>query len=224
MVVLLVVITFAIFMLVDGLLNRKRALVVPLVAAQKAEGAAAAEADRVLGGFRVPVHLKYHAGHTWIQRERKNVHRVGADEFAAIMAGPVDAIELPKAGQWVRQGQKVFSFIRGGAKVDMLSPVEGEVTEVNAEVIANPELLREDPYGRGWLMTVYEPDEDGPTRNLLPSNLVRTWMATAAEAFYRLQPQLAGASAADGGMAAKNATEAMPADEWQRVSREFFLS
>ena len=106
MVVLLVVITFAIFMLVDGLLNRKRALVVPLVAAQKAEGAAAAEADRVLGGFRVPVHLKYHAGHTWIQRERKNVHRVGADEFAAIMAGPVDAIELPKAGQPPKAGQQ----------------------------------------------------------------------------------------------------------------------
>jgi glycine cleavage system H lipoate-binding protein len=211
-------------MLVDALLNRKRAPVVPLVNAHEGEGAAAAEAERVLSGFRVPVHLKYHAGHTWIQRERKNVHRIGADEFAAIVAGPVDAIELPKAGQWVRQGQKVFAFLRGGAKVEMLSPVEGEVTELNAEVMANPDLLREDPYGRGWLMTVYEPDEDGPTRNLLPANLVRSWMATAAEAFYRLQPQLAGASAADGGMAARNATAAMPTEEWQRVSREFFLS
>ncbi len=224
MVVLLVIITFAAFIAIDALVNRKRVPVVPLVATQEAEPAGAGNVERILGGFRVPVNLKYHAGHTWVQKERKNVHKVGVDQFAAIVAGPVDGIELPKAGQWVRQGQKIFSFMRGNAKIEMISPVEGEVTEVNAEVLANPGLLREDPYGRGWLMTVYEPDEDGPTRNLLPTNLVRSWMAAASESFYRLQPQLAGATAADGGLAAKDATAAMPADEWQKLGRELFLS
>jgi glycine cleavage system H protein len=152
------------------------------------------------------------------------VERVGVDEFAAIVTGAVDAIELPKAGQWVRQGQKVFSFLRGTARIDLVSPVEGEVTAVNAEVLAHPELLREDPYGRGWLMTVFSPDEEGPSRNLLPANLVRAWMREASEAFYRLQPQLAGATAADGGRASKDATAHLEPEQWQRVASELLLS
>jgi len=98
------------------------------------------------------------------------------------------------------------------------------VTEVNAKVLANPAMLREDPYGSGWLMTVFAPDEEGPTRNLLPANLVGQWMKTACEAFYRLQPQLSLSTAADGGLAHKDATAGMTPEEWKRVGQELFLS
>lgn len=221
MVVLLVVVTFAIFIGIDMLMNRKRVPVVPMVTGSEAEPVSGPE--MILGGFRVLANLRYHAGHTWLQRERKNVHRVGADEFAAVVAGPVEKIELPKPGQWVRQGQKVFAFVRGGEKVEMVSPVEGEVLDVNAEIAENPQLLREDPYGKGWLMTVFAPDEEGPSRNLLPANLLRSWMREASESFYRLQPQLAGATAADGGRASKDATANMSAEEWKRVANELLL-
>jgi glycine cleavage system H protein len=157
-------------------------------------------------------------------RERKNVHRVGADEFASILAGPVDRIELPKAGHWVRQGQKVVSLYRGAEKIELVSPVEGEVVEVNPELAGNPSLLRDDPYGSGWLMTVFAPDEEGPTRNLLPSNLLSSWMKDAAEAFYGLQPQLAGATAADGGRPSKEATAALSAEEWKRAAKSLLLT
>jgi glycine cleavage system H protein len=223
MVVLLVIVTFAVFIAIDMLMSRKKVPVVPMVTASEAEPAAAG-AEMILGGFRVPANLRYHAGHTWMQRERKNVQRVGADEFAAVVTGAVDRVELPKPGQWVRQGQKVFAFQRGGAKVEMVSPVEGEVLEVNSEVAAHPELLRDDPYGRGWLMTVFSPDEESPSRNLLPANLLRSWMTEAAEAFYRLQPQLAGATAADGGRASKDATSQLTPEQWQKVARELLLS
>lgn len=223
MVVLLVIVTFTVFIAIDLLLSRKRVPVVPIVTVSEAEPAAAGP-EMILGGFRVPANLRYHAGHTWMLRERKNVHRVGADEFAAAVTGAVDRIELPKPGQWVRQGQKVFAFQRGGAKVEMISPVEGEVLEVNPEIAAHPRLLREDPYGRGWLMTVFAPDEEGPARNLLPANLLRSWMKEASEAFYRLQPQLAGATAADGGRAALDATDRLSPDEWRKVASELLLS
>jgi glycine cleavage system H protein len=216
-------VTFAVFIAIDMLMSRKKVPVVPMVTASEAEPAAAG-AEMILGGFRVPANLRYHAGHTWMQRERKNVQRVGADEFAAVVTGAVDRVELPKPGQWVRQGQKVFAFQRGGAKVEMVSPVEGEVLEVNSEVAAHPELLRDDPYGRGWLMTVFSPDEESPSRNLLPANLLRSWMTEAAEAFYRLQPQLAGATAADGGRASKDATSQLTPEQWQKVARELLLS
>ncbi|MBI5281063.1 MAG: glycine cleavage system protein H [Candidatus Solibacter usitatus] len=222
MTVLLVVVTFVVFIAIDMVLNRKKA---PLLAPSLESAAQPAGIlEEILSGFRVPALLRYHPGHTWLLRERKNVERVGADELAAILAGPVDRVELPKPGHWIRQGQKAISLYRGEEKIEMVSPVEGEVVEVNPEIAAHPELLREDPYGKGWLMTVFSPDEEGPARNLLPANLLGAWMKEAAEAFYRLQPQLAGATAADGGRPSKDATAAMPVEDWKRAAHVLLLS
>lgn len=221
MVVLLVIVTFAIFIAIDLLLSRQK---VPVVAAEAREAETADLGHEVLSGFHIPMNLKYHPGHTWVLKERKNVHRVGADELAAVLAGPVDRIELPKPGQWVRQGQKVFAFYRGDEKIEMVSPVEGEVVEVNRELAENPRLLLEDPYGKGWLMTVFSPDEESPSRNLLPSSLVPAWIRESAEAFYRFQPQFAGATAADGGRASKDATAALPVERWKEAAKALLLS
>lgn len=221
MVVLLVIVTFAVFIAIDLLLSRQK---VPLVATEAREAEAAAMGQEVLSGFHIPMNLKYHPGHTWVQKERKNVHRVGADELAAVLAGPVDRIELPRPGQWVRQGQKVFAFYRGNEKIEMVSPVEGEVVEVNRQLAENPRLLLEDPYGKGWLITVFSPDEESPSRNLLPSTLIPAWIRESAEAFYKFQPQFAGATAADGGRASKEATAALPVERWKEAARTLLLS
>jgi len=223
MTVLLVIVTFVVFLTIDFFLNRSR------VEAMSSEALPVAapillEEEDILSGFQVPAGLKYHPGHTWLQRERKNVQRVGADEFAAILAGPVDRIELPKAGHWVRQGQKIVALYRGEEKIEMVSPVEGEVVEINAELLAKPGLLREDPYGNGWMMTVFSPDEEGPGRNLLPANLLRSWMRDAADALFALQPQVAGATAADGGRASKDATAGLEVEAWKRAAQEHLLS
>ncbi|HAX42707.1 MAG TPA: glycine cleavage system protein H [Bryobacteraceae bacterium] len=222
MTVLLLVLTFATFIVIDLVLNRKKA---PKIATETELQPVMAESDpEVVGGFAVPSNVRYHPGHTWVQRERKNVNRVGADAFAAAFAGPVDRIELPKPGQWVRQGQKVASFIRNGEKIELVSPVEGEVVEINSTLLTNPTLLREEPYGKGWMMNVFSPDEDSPARNLLPVNLVRSWMQEAADRLFALQPQLAGATAADGGEPVADPAAALDAKTWKKAAEEFFLS
>lgn len=222
MTVILVVLTFATFLVIDFVLNRKKAPVLATEAAQ--EPAMAAEAADVVGGFAIPSNVRYHPGHTWVQRERKNVNRVGADAFAAAFAGAVERIELPKPGQWVRQGQKVVSFFRNGEKIEMVSPVEGEVVEINSALLTNPALMREEPYGKGWMMNVFSPDEDSPTRNLLPANLVPAWMREAADRLFALQPQLAGATAADGGEVITDPAAALDPKTWKKAAEEFFLS
>lgn len=222
MTVILVVLTFATFLVIDFVLNRKKAPVLATEAAQ--EPVMAAEAADVVGGFAVPSNVRYHPGHTWVQRERKNVNRVGADAFAAAFAGAVERIELPKPGQWVRQGQKVVSFFRNGEKIEMVSPVEGEVVEINTALLTNPALMREEPYGKGWMMNVFSPDEDSPTRNLLPANLVPAWMREAADRLFALQPQLAGATAADGGEVITDPAAALDAKAWKKAAEDFFLS
>ncbi len=190
MTVLLVLFTFLVFIVLDYILNRRKAIAT--VSADAPQATPAQLGGGFVDGFHVPEHLSYHPGHSWLVRERKNVVRVGADEFAAALAGKVDRIELPKPGQWIRQGQKVLSFYRDGEKTEMVSPTEGEVMEVNTEVLANPALVRDDPYQKGWLVAVHVPDEENTSRNLVPKGLVGQWMRESVERLYAHQPGLAG--------------------------------
>jgi glycine cleavage system H protein len=220
MTVLLILATFAGFGLIDYLLNRKHVVQI----APEHAAAAAAPDQTYVDGFLVPDNLRYHAGHTWVISERKNLARVGVDEFGAALTGKIQSIEMPKPGQWVRQGQKAVKITRNGDVTELVSPIEGEIAAVNAELAANPALLRNDPYGAGWFFTVNVPDEENIFRNLIPRNMVRDWMATATERLYALQPQLAGAVAADGGRPVDDLLAGLPHASWEAVTREFFLT
>jgi len=221
MTVILVLATFLAFIVLDYVLSRRKATEPAL--ARPASAITPEPQPVYVEGFLVPDNLRYHPGHAWLLPERKHLVRVGADEFAAALAGPVTKIELPKPGHWLRQGQKAWTLYRDGTKTEMVSPIEGEVVEVNAELAADPSLLRNDPYGRGWLMTVFVPDEESTARNLLPAGLVKNWMRSAVERLYALQPQLAGAVAADGGRPAPDVFAGLPDADWVKLTREFFL-
>jgi glycine cleavage system H protein len=222
MTVILVLATFSVFIFLDYVMNRGKAMhTVPVTAANPVPADFGGD---VVEGFHVPQGLSYHSGHSWLMRERKNVVRVGADEFAAALLGKIEKIELPKPGQWIRQGQKVMTFLRDGVKTEMVSPTEGEVMEINRELLEDPSTLRKDPYGKGWLVAVHVPDEENTTRNLIPKGLVRQWMRDAAERLYARQPGLAGAVAADGGRPAEDLLAGLPDANWAEVTAEFFLT
>ena len=222
MVPLLVLGTFLIFILLDWLLSRHK-VVQPAAATAAARAMLPPDLDHV-EGFLVPRGVSYHPGHSWLLRERRNLVRVGADEFAAALAGTLDKIELPNLGQWIRQGQKAWALFRRGEKSEMVSPTEGEIVEVNRDLLDDPSLLRRDPYGRGWIAVIHVPDEESTTRNLLPGGLVRNWMRDAVQRLYARQPQLAGAVAADGGRPAYDLLAGMPENNWKEVTGEFFLT
>jgi glycine cleavage system H protein len=211
MTVLFVLVLFLVFALIDWVLSRGKVeahVVIPSTEPLDS-------ADYVYG-FHVPENLRYHPGHGWVMRERKNIARVGIDDFAARLAGKIDGLELPKPGQWIRQGQRSWKLFRNNESAEMVSPIEGEVLEVNPEVMKDPSLLRTDPYNKGWLMTVHVPDEEGTSRNFIPRDLIRGWMESVAERVYAKQPELAGAVAADPGTA-------LPGSDWRALTTEFFL-
>jgi len=222
MTVILVLGTFVVFIVLDYVLNRKKVIhTVPVEAFHRAMANSDGE---FVNGFHTPENLAYHPGHGWLVQERKNVVRVGADEFAAALAGKIEKIELPKPGQWIRQGQRVLSFFRNGEKAEMVSPTEGEVMAVNQEVLQNPALLRQDPYGKGWLLAVHVPDEENTARNLVPKGLVREWMRESVERLYAQQPMLAGSVAADGGRPSEDLLAGVPGADWKDMTAEFFLT
>ena len=222
MTVILVLVTFLIFILLDYALVRRKAA--QPAAVEPPREPAFALGPTYVEGFHMPDQVSYHPGHGWLVRERRNIVRVGADEFAASLVGRVERIELPKPGQWIRQGQKAWSFYRDGEKTEMVSPTEGEVVEVNQEVLNDPSVLRKDPYGRGWLLTMHVPDEESTGRNLIPAKLLKSWMREAVERLYGRQPRLVGAVAADGGRPTEDLLAGLPDANWKEVTREFFLT
>jgi glycine cleavage system H lipoate-binding protein len=223
MTVILVLFTFVTFLLIDHFYSRKSVVVQPVLQAGKHE-APPRLAPSLVGGFHVPENLRFHPGHTWALSESPSLVRVGMDDFASKLTGRVDKIALPQRGQWIRQGQKVCTIHRDGASVDMVSPIEGSVADINDAVVRNPELARKDPYGEGWLLTVQSPDAKTNFRNLLGGALARWWTEESAGRLQRKMPSMLGALAQDGGAAVDNVAAHIPDQEWAVLAKEFFLS
>jgi glycine cleavage system H lipoate-binding protein len=222
MTVILVLGTFITFLLIDHFFSRRPA-VRPVMVVQPQPAAAAVLQPNVVAGFQVPENLKYHPGHTWAMSEGPKMVRVGLDDFAAKLLGKVHNIMLPQRGQWVRQGQKLVTLVRDGVKVDMVSPVEGVVTEINETAAKDPETARRDPYGDGWLVSVESPDAKLNFRNLLSGELARWWMDEAATRLRQHMPIAVGV-AQDGGTTISDLSTLLGDKEWVDVTREFFLS
>src|SRR5271166_998105 len=227
MTVLLVLFTFTTFLLIDYFRSRRAAVPVLQVAPAKSDTIAPRLQPALVAGFAVPENLRYHPGHTWALSENTNLVRVGMDDFASKLTGKFESIELPQRGQWIRQGQKVCTIHRDGVAVDMVSPIEGTVSDINQAVEKNPKLALSDPYGDGWLVTVNAPDAKTSFKNLLGGPLARWWTEESASRLQRRMPMamaFAGALAQDGGEAINDVAAQIPDQEWAPIAKEFFLS
>jgi glycine cleavage system H lipoate-binding protein len=145
------------------------------------------------------------------------------DDFAGKLIGKADRITLPQRGQWIRQGQRMLTIERNGMTFEMVSPIEGSVSNVNEALAEDPNLARSDPYGEGWLLAVQAPDARTSFRNLLGGNLARKWMEEAAARLRSRMPQMAGALAQDGGLAVDDLSTQLPERDLQEMTHEFFL-
>src|SRR5450631_3471098 len=226
MTVLLVLFTFAAFLLIDHFRTRHAVQPVLQVApAKQATATAPRLQPAVVGGFAVPENLRYHPGHTWALSESPNLVRIGMDDFASKLTGKVERITLPQRGTWIRQGQKMCTLYRDDVAVDMVSPIEGSVSDINQALAADPKLALSDPYGEGWLVTVQAPDAKTSFRNLLGGAMARWWTEESASRLQRRMPlAFAGALAQDGGVAVNDVAAQIPNQEWLPLAKEFFLS
>src|SRR5271169_7091431 len=226
MTVLLVLFFFSTFLLIDYFRTRHNVVVQPAlqVAPAKHDAAVPRLQPALVGGFAVPENLRYHPGHTWALSESPNLVRVGMDDFASKLTGKLESITLPQRGQWIRQGQKICTFHRDNCTVDMVSPIEGSVSDINQAVIEDPRLALSDPYGDGWLVTVHAPDAKTSFKNLLGGPLARWWMEESASRLQRRMPLALGALAQDGGVAVDDFSTQIPDQDWLPLAKEFFLS
>ncbi|WP_234733488.1 glycine cleavage system protein GcvH [Tellurirhabdus bombi] len=100
-----------------------------------------------------PAELKYTQDHEWIRLEG-DVAVVGITDFAQKELGDIIFLDITTVGQTLDQGE-IFGSVEAVKTVsDLFLPVKAEVIEINPEIEKSPELVNEDPYGRGWIVKI----------------------------------------------------------------------
>ncbi len=98
--------------------------------------------------------LRYSQTHEWARVEEDGTVSVGLSGYAIEQLGDVVYMELPSVGD-VLTGGEVFGVVESvKAASDMNAPVSGRVTAVNDTVHGDPDVLKRDTYGAGWLIRI----------------------------------------------------------------------
>ena len=100
-----------------------------------------------------PTDLKYSREHEWVRPEGGEAV-VGITDYAQEQLGDVVYVLLPPEGEQLEQGKKLGEVESVKSVSDIFSPVSGEVVAVNEALNDQPELINEDPYGKGWIARV----------------------------------------------------------------------
>lgn len=174
--------------------------------------------------FRVPDGLFFHQGHSWLRPEANSIGVVGLDAFAQKLVGKVDSVSLPAVGTSLAQGGKGWNVVVDSVPIPMLSPVDGEVVEVNRAVERSPGLLSEDPYGKGWLLKVKSPRMGADTRRLFSGKVAKAWMESALEKLQSLQRESPGPALADGGLPVEGLARVIGGERWQDLAKTHLLT
>jgi glycine cleavage system H protein len=107
-----------------------------------------------------PENLKYTKEHEWISLEG-NIATIGITEFAQGELGDIIYVDIDTIGKEMK-AEAVFGTVEAVKTVsDLFLPVSGTLTEKNATLDQQPELVNQDPYGAGWMvkMTIADPAE-----------------------------------------------------------------
>lgn len=107
-----------------------------------------------------PKELKYTKDHEWVKIEG-NIATVGITDFAQSELGDIVFVEIETEGDDLEKGE-IFGTIEAVKTVtDLFMPFTGKVHKFNTDLEATPELVNEDPYGKGWMIKIaFEGDID----------------------------------------------------------------
>ncbi len=99
-------------------------------------------------------HYFYTKEHEWVCIEDEEHAVIGITDYAQQALGDITFVELPEVGTEVEQFEQLASVESVKAASDIFSPMSGEVTEVNSQLVGRPELITKSCYEKGWLVKI----------------------------------------------------------------------
>ncbi|MBI1811006.1 MAG: glycine cleavage system protein GcvH [Nitrospirae bacterium] len=114
-----------------------------------------------------PEDLKYHKEHTWVRVSGKKA-TIGITDYAQDALGDIVYIDMPETDTTIEANSELAEIESTKATSSVISPVNGTVIEVNDDLSESPEIINEEPYGKGWI-AVIEMDDNSEVDDLMES-------------------------------------------------------
>lgn len=174
---------------------------------------------------KVPPGVFLSPTHAWVHLSTDGTVRIGADDFLCQLAGKVEQIDVPPPGTQVKAGRPLFSIRVAGREIAVPAPFPAEVIGSNPSLREKPYLLERDPYGVGWIVSVWVRDLKEALKGLWigaqSGAFLRREMERLAE-FLALQPTEQRAPVlADGGWPIKGVLATLDEDAFQAFCEQF---
>lgn len=126
-----------------------------------------------------PDDLKYHKDHMWV-RAKGNRAKIGITHYAQEQLGDIVYIELPEAGIEVDANAIIGEIESTKTTSAIEAPVSGKIVEINDGIEDMPEVINEDPYGRGWI-SVIDMSHPEELNDLMDSRVYQNYIEEAAK-------------------------------------------
>ena len=118
--------------------------------------------------YQFPDYLKYADTHEYVVEEN-GLLKIGISEFAIDQLGDIVFVELADPGAILQKGETFGTIESVKAVEEVYIPFSGQIMTINDDVIDNPELLQNDPIGKGWLV-ILKPNLKFSTNELMTSD------------------------------------------------------
>jgi glycine cleavage system H lipoate-binding protein len=169
----------------------------------------------------VPHGYYLHRGHTWVKIEEGSTVRIGLDDFALRMLGPLDRIEAPLMGKTVAQNRDDIYLSRGPNAARVQSPVNGVVTDINPELREKGSRANQEPYSGGWVMRLHAPGLRQDLKSLVIGEQAGRFLEQEIARLHQVIEEEAGPLAADGGYLGNDIFGNLPQACWPKLTRLF---
>lgn len=109
---------------------------------------------------KIPADLKYTRSHEWLKLLPEGIVEIGISDHAQESLGDLVFVELPEVGRSLAAGEACAVVESVKAASDIYAPVAATVVAINVQLAESPELINQDPYGRGWIMRLKPTAQD----------------------------------------------------------------
>ena len=127
--------------------------------------------------YVVPEKLYYTKEHEWLKIE-DDTATMGITDYAQKSLHEIVFVDLPQIKRKVRQMEPIGTVESVKAVSEIYTPISGEIIEVNKELNEKPELVNQDPYGKGWIVKMRHENLDNEIKNLLTPQQYREYLKT----------------------------------------------
>lgn len=182
-----------------------------------------------ISSIRIPQGIFFSKNHTWAHLETNGDAKVGIDDLLMHITGNVSIENIKNPGEIIKKGELMSRIIHNEKKLNVFSPVSGEITATNTMIADNPEQIKDDPLRQLWIYSIKPTNWKAETNNCYLADEATIWMLKElarikdflSAAVTKYIPEPMGIVLQDGGELMDQPLAELPQEVWSDFQKEF---